>query len=38
MTDIELLRPLNHVGTNTIKTERLILRRFKLSDNKDVFK
>lgn len=38
MTDVELLRPLNHVGTNTIETERLILRRFKLSDNEDMFK
>ena len=38
MSDIELLRPLNHIGTNTIKTERLILRRFQLSDNTDMFK
>ena len=38
INDAELLRPLNHVGTNTIETERLILRRFRFSDNEDVFK
>lgn len=38
MTDIQLLRPLNHIGTNTIKTARLILRRFQLSDSVDMFK
>ena len=37
MRDIECLRPLNHLGTNTIKTERLILRQFQLRDNADMF-
>ena len=37
MSDIELLRPLNHIGTNTIKTARLVLRRFQFSDHTDMF-
>lgn len=28
---------LNHVGTKTIETQRLILRRFELSDTKSIF-
>ena len=38
MSDIELLRPLNHIGTNTIKTARLVLRRFQFSDHTDMFR
>lgn len=37
MSDIDLLCPLTHLGTNTIKTERLILRQFQLRDNADMF-
>lgn len=37
MSDIELLRPLNHTGTKTIKTARLVLRRFQFSDHTDMF-
>ena len=37
MSDIELLRPLNHTGTNTIQTARLVLRRFQFSDHTDMF-
>ena len=37
MSDIELLRPLNHTGTNTIQTARLVLRRFQYSDHTDMF-
>lgn len=29
---------MKHIGTNVIETERLILRRFKLSDAKEMFK
>ena len=37
MSDIDLLCPLTHLGTNTIKIERLILRQFQLRDNADMF-
>ena len=37
MSDIDLLCPLTHLGTNTIKTERLIFRQFQLRDNADMF-
>ena len=28
----------NNIGTNTIETERLVLRRFKLDDYKDFYR
>ena len=37
MTEIEMMKPLNHVGTIEIKTERLLLRKFKNADYKDVY-
>lgn len=29
---------LTHIGTNTIETERLMLRRFKYTDDEDMLK
>lgn len=37
MTDIEMLKPLTHIGTQTIITDRLILRRFNTDDADDTF-
>lgn len=37
MTEIEMMKPLKHAGTQLIKTERLILRQFKSEDYKDMF-
>lgn len=38
MTDIEMLQPLKHCGTQLIKTQRLTLRQFNKSDCNDMFK
>lgn len=37
MTKIEMMKPLNHAGTQEVRTERLILRRFKKDDYQDMF-
>jgi len=37
MTEIETMKPLNHTGTQEIKTNRLILRRFVYDDCNDVY-
>jgi len=37
MTDIEMMKPLNHVGTKEIKTERLLLRKFTREDCEDLY-
>lgn len=37
MTDIEQLRPIRHCGTQTIQTERLLLRQFVRGDAADMF-
>jgi len=34
---IDEVKNLNHLGTQTIKTERLILRKYKLADAEDMF-
>lgn len=38
MTEIEMMPPLKHCGTKTLKTERLILRQFVKEDYEDMFK
>lgn len=38
MTEIEMMPPLKHCGTKTLKTARLILRQFVKEDYKDMFK
>lgn len=38
MTDIEMLKPMKHIGTQTIVTQRLILRQFNIDDAEDVFR
>lgn len=38
MTDIEMLKPMTHTGTQTIFTERLTLRQFNINDAKDMFR
>ncbi len=37
MTEIEMMKPLSHCGTQRIETERLVLRRFCLRDCDDMF-
>lgn len=37
MTEHESMKPLNHIGTEPIVTERLTLRRFVIDDYKDMF-
>lgn len=37
MTEYESMKPLNHLGTEQIVTERLTLRRFVIDDYKDMF-
>lgn len=37
MTDIEMIKPLTHIGTQNIDTERLLLRRFRIDDAEDMF-
>lgn len=37
MTDIEMIKPLTHIGTQNIDTERLLLRRFRINDAEDMF-
>lgn len=38
MTDIEMLNPITHIGTQTIVTDRLILREFNINDADDMYK
>ncbi len=37
MTDIEKLKPMTHIGTQSIITKRLLLRQFKLEDAEDMY-
>lgn len=37
MTDIEMMKPLHHTGTQEIQTERLLLRQFRHDDYEDMF-
>lgn len=37
MTEIEMMKPLQHKGTNRICTKRLVLRQFTNEDYKDMF-
>ncbi len=37
MTEIEMMKPMTHIGTQTITTKRLILRRFTEEDASDMF-
>lgn len=37
MKDNEKMKPLIHIGTQTIITERLVLRQFRLKDAEDMF-
>jgi len=37
MTDIEKIKPLTHIGTQTINTARLVLRQFSINDAEDMF-
>lgn len=37
MTDIEKMKPVTHMGTQTIVTERLVLRQFNSDDAEEMF-